>query len=62
MRKVAVVWYDADRNKYRVGMGKGQKTHVGRYATEEIAKAVAKAVTKAYWTGWHDKTMSMEKE
>lgn len=58
MRKIAVVWFDRNRNKFRVGIGKEQKTHIGRYNNEKTARAVEKAVVKAYRIGYIDATRS----
>lgn len=49
MRKTGVIWYDKERKKYRVAVGKGQKEHIGRYNTREEAEIALKAATKAYW-------------
>ena len=54
MRKAAVIWFDKNRNKYRVSMGRGQKTHIGRYDSLKEAKAAEKASVKAYRLGWND--------
>ena len=52
MRKAVVIWKDKERGKYRVAMGRSQKTHIGRYDTEKEAIAAAKACEKAYCIGY----------
>lgn len=52
MKKIASVWFDTDRQKYRVCTGRRLKTHVGRYETKEEAEEVATAVDRAYCVGW----------
>ena len=52
MRKAVVIWRDKERRKYRVAMGRNQKTHIGRYNTEKEAVAAARACEKAYRIGF----------
>ena len=46
--KTGVIWYDNERKKFRVAIGKGQKKHIGRYDTRHEAEIALKAATKAY--------------
>ena len=53
MRKDAVIWFDTERQKYRVAIGMGQKHHIGRYDTREEAEMARKAAVRAYRYGWN---------
>lgn len=46
--KTGVIWYDNERRKFRVAIGKGQKKHIGRYDTRREAEIALNAATKAY--------------
>ena len=37
MKKLASVWFDTERQQYRVCTGRQLKTHVGRYEAKEEA-------------------------
>ena len=52
MKKLASVWFDTERQQYRVCTGRRLKTHIGRYETEEEAQEIASAVDRAYCIGW----------
>ena len=52
MKKLASVWFDTERQQYRVCTGRQLKTHVGRYETKEEAEGIASAVDRAYCIGW----------
>lgn len=52
MKKLASVWFDTERQQYRVCTGRQLKTHVGRYETKEEAEEIANAVDRAYCIGW----------
>ena len=52
MKKLASVWFDTERQQYRVCTGRQLKTHVGRYETKEEAQEIASAVDRAYCIGW----------
>ena len=52
MKKLASVWFDTERQQYRVCTGRRLKTHIGRYETEEEAEKIANAVDRAYCIGW----------
>lgn len=52
MKKLASVWFDTERQQYRVCTGRRLKTHIGRYETEEEAEEIANAVDRAYCIGW----------
>mgnify|MGYP000935528053 CR=1 FL=1 len=52
MKKLASVWFDTERQQYRVCTGRRLKTHIGRYETEEEAEEIASAVDRAYCIGW----------
>ena len=48
MRKAGVIWYDNEKKKFRVAIGKGQKHHIGRYNTEKEAKAALHGAIQGY--------------
>lgn len=52
MRKAGVIWFDNERSRYRVAIGKGQKHHIGRYKTLKEAEAALEAAVKGYRYGW----------
>lgn len=52
MKKLASVWFDTERQQYRVCTGRQLKTHVGRYETKKEAEEIASAVDRAYCIGW----------
>lgn len=56
MKKAGVIWFDSNRNQYRVAIGKGQKHHIGRYNTQREAKAALQAAVRGYRYGWDKAT------
>lgn len=51
MKKISVLYFDNERQKYRVAMGERQNIHIGRYDTLQEAQRVQMAIMKAYEEG-----------
>ncbi len=51
MKKISVLYFDNERQKYRIAMGERQNIHIGRYDTLEEAQRVQMAIMKAYEEG-----------
>lgn len=53
LKKDGVIWFDTERNKFRVAIGERQKYHIGRYDTlDEAEKALHRAI-RAYRCGYN---------
>ena len=61
-KKSSVIWYDKERGKFRVAMGKRKNTHIGRFATLPEALAISAVVDKAYEIGYEAAMEEYEQE